>query len=61
MEIRKSQVSNELLYSAIAWEQLRHSYWSRPGWEDQAADCEGRRNFYQSRLNDLLSEHVSND
>lgn len=58
-KIHKTQVPNDLLHSAIAWEQLRQGYWSRHGWEDQAADCDDRRNFYQCRLNDLLSEHLA--
>lgn len=58
-QIHKSQVPNELLASAVAWEQLRHRYWNRPGFEAEAADCQYRRDFYQSRINAFLSEHLS--
>ena len=60
MNIHRTQCPSELLPSAIAWEQIRHAYWSRPGWEDTAADCEARITFYQSRLNELFPEHLSN-
>lgn len=58
-QIHKSQVPNELLHSAIAWEQLRQSYWSQYGFEEIAADAAGRTDFYENRLNDLLSEQLS--
>ncbi len=58
--IHRSQCPTEQLPNAIAWEQLRHAYWSRPGWEDTAADCAARINFYQDRLAELLPEHLSN-
>ncbi len=57
--IHRSQCPSELLPSAIAWETLRAGYWNRPGFEHVAADCEARISFYQSRLNELLGEHLS--
>ena len=60
MSIHRSQCPTEQLPNAIAWEQLRASWWNRPGFEHVAADCEARANFYASKLAELLPEHLSN-
>ena len=59
--IHRSQVPNELLDSAIRWENAREILFRNLGRQDQADECQGLAQIYSARLAELLEEHLSND
>ena len=59
MSIHRSQVPNELLDSAIRWENAREILFRSLGRHEQADTCAGLAQIYTARLAQLLEEHLS--
>lgn len=54
-------VENHLLPSAVHWERLRAAHFSRLGRWDMAEECTRSADWFQTRLNNLLEGHLTDD